>query len=303
MTRVHRFAVATCAATFVLLLVGGMVNPTGSSLACPDWPLCHGQVFPRMVGGVLFEHTHRLVATAVGLMTVVLAVLLSRRRRGKLGLLAVAMVVAQGVLGGLTVLLKLPPEISIAHLALSMAFFALTVYIAWITRPAPAAAAVTTPPGVRVGLVIAAACVYLQIVLGAVVRHLHAALACLDDVPLCYGQLWPTNSYMPQIHMAHRLFAVVAGVVVIVASLRAAPQLRGWPRKLAIAAPVLVVLQIGLGVLTVLSMKAIAEVEAHLGVGVLLLLTTVLLALATPTRRVAATAPVAPRGVAAEARS
>ncbi|MCL4236184.1 MAG: COX15/CtaA family protein, partial [Deltaproteobacteria bacterium] len=76
-----RYAIALVAVTFVLLLVGGTVNPTGSSLACPDWPLCYGQVFPKMEGGVLFEHTHRLVATLVGLMTIGLAVAIARARR------------------------------------------------------------------------------------------------------------------------------------------------------------------------------------------------------------------------------
>src|SRR5688572_23167410 len=125
---VRLFSAATAAATFLLLLVGGLVNPTGSSLACPDWPLCYGSAFPEMTGGILYEHSHRLVATFVGLMTVILGVLLFRARRHDRGyvplaLLVVAMVVVQGVLGGLTVLLKLPPQISTAHLALSMAFF------------------------------------------------------------------------------------------------------------------------------------------------------------------------------------
>ena len=67
--RARRFALAAANATFLLILVGGLVNPTGSSLACPDWPLCHGSAFPPMVGGILYEHSHRLAATTVGLTT------------------------------------------------------------------------------------------------------------------------------------------------------------------------------------------------------------------------------------------
>src|SRR5262245_13322574 len=77
----RRLAVATAVATFLLLLVGGLVNPTGSSLACPDWPLCYGSPFPPMVGGIFYEHSHRLFATGVGILTVVLAVLLWRGGR------------------------------------------------------------------------------------------------------------------------------------------------------------------------------------------------------------------------------
>src|SRR5262249_54491837 len=160
--------------------------------------------FPKMVGGVLFEHSHRLVATTVGVMTVILAVLLWRERRRTLGLAAVGMIVAQGVLGGLTVLLKLPPQISIAHLALSMAFFC------FILRVASAGA-----PRLRVSravqrlLYVGAAAVYLQIVLGAVVRHTHSALACANDVPLCLGRLWP-EGWPQELHMAHRMWGVGA---------------------------------------------------------------------------------------------
>src|SRR5437867_2438811 len=74
----HRLAVATAGATLVLLFLGGMVTSTGSGLAVPDWPLSFGQVFPPMVGGVLFEHGHRLVAALVGLLTVALMVLLTQ---------------------------------------------------------------------------------------------------------------------------------------------------------------------------------------------------------------------------------
>src|SRR5574341_337995 len=119
----HRLALATAAATFALLAIGGLVHATGSSLACPDWPLCYGQFFPAMEGGVLFEHGHRLVALLVALLTVALAVLVWRRRREPapraLAALAVVLVLAQAALGAITVIERLPLLISAAHLATS----------------------------------------------------------------------------------------------------------------------------------------------------------------------------------------
>ncbi|MEY2668556.1 MAG: protoheme farnesyltransferase, partial [Pseudomonadota bacterium] len=129
-----RLARASVAATFALLVIGGMVHATGSSLACPDWPLCYGQFFPAMEGGVLYEHGHRLVALAVSLLTVALAVVVWRRRREtavRVGsLLAVLLVLFQASLGALTVIWKLPLIVSSAHLATSMAFFSLLVWLA-----------------------------------------------------------------------------------------------------------------------------------------------------------------------------
>src|SRR6266849_9864193 len=104
---IHRLAGATAAATFVLLFVGGLVTSTGSGLAVPDWPLSFGRVFPPMVGGVLFEHGHRLAATLVGCLTLVLALWTvvgdARASVRALGLLALLAVVLQGLLGGITV--------------------------------------------------------------------------------------------------------------------------------------------------------------------------------------------------------
>ncbi len=109
---VHRFAVLTAGATLVLIFVGALVTSTGSGLAVPDWPLSFGQVFPPMVGGVLFEHGHRLVAALVGLLTVALMVLLtqweSRIWLRWLARGAVLAVLLQGTLGGMTVLLRGP---------------------------------------------------------------------------------------------------------------------------------------------------------------------------------------------------
>src|SRR5437763_14065975 len=116
---IHRLAAATAAATFVLLFVGGLVTSTGSGLAVPDWPLSFGQVFPPMVGGVLFEHGHRLAATAVGCLTAVLALWTvggdGRASVRALGLLALLAVVLPGVLGGPTALYQLPPAASAPH--------------------------------------------------------------------------------------------------------------------------------------------------------------------------------------------
>ena len=119
---VHRFAVLTAGATLVLIFVGALVTSTGSGLAVPDWPLSFGQVFPPMVGGVLFEHEHRLVAALVGLLTVALMVLLtqweSRIWVRWLARGAVLAVLLQGTLGGMTVLLRLPLVVSVTHACL-----------------------------------------------------------------------------------------------------------------------------------------------------------------------------------------
>jgi heme A synthase len=259
------FALATAVATFVLLLVGGLVNPTGSSLACPDWPLCYGSAFPEMTGGILYEHSHRLVATGVGLMTVVLGVLLWRDRRRALGVLAIALVVIQGVLGGVTVLLKLPTAVSLAHLGLSMAFFVYLLYLA--AGAGERARPIEAPRGTFALVAGAAIAVWVQIVLGGVVRHTSSAMACADEIPWCFGQIWPAaGSLNMQLHMAHRLFGVVAGLLAIAAALAV------WRRaRWALVIPLLVVVQIVLGILPVTTMVQLHVVEAHLGVGALLL--------------------------------
>src|SRR5262245_56502321 len=115
----HRYALVLASATFLLVVAGGLVTSTGSGLAVPDWPLSFGQVFPEMRGGVLFEHGHRLIGATVGLLTIGL-VLLARRLEPRAWVRALAwsalgVVVVQGVLGGTTVLLRLPDAISVAH--------------------------------------------------------------------------------------------------------------------------------------------------------------------------------------------
>jgi len=278
--REFRFALATAGATFALLIVGGLVHATGSSLACPDWPLCYGQFFPPMRGGILYEHGHRLLALAVALLTTTLAVLVFRSRtdrvaRGLAGL-AVALVLVQALLGGITVILRLPLLVSSSHLATSMAFFCTLIALAHRLRPPrPAHEPGSAPaqPGPR-GLVgLAALAIYLQIVLGALVRHTGAGLACNTALPLCDGRLWPAGG-PAQLHMLHRLWGTALLVLVVGAAWRPLRQAMGrhpFRAALALAAPVLAAAQIGLGFLTVVTFIDVPVVTGHLALGALLL--------------------------------
>ena len=185
----YRLALATTIATFVLLVVGGTVNPTGSSLACPDWPTCYGSFFPEMTGGVEFEHTHRAVATFVGFLTLVLSVVIWRTHRHerllvRLGFGALGLVILQGVLGGITVLMKLPPAVSMMHLALSMFFFVYLMVLTHRLRPVAVSEKVDEgQPIPRCWIAWAVGGLYIQILLGGLIRHSGSALACGTDIP------------------------------------------------------------------------------------------------------------------------
>jgi heme a synthase len=133
----HRYAVLLAVCTLFLVVAGASVTSKEAGLSVPDWPLSYGQVMPQMTGGVFFEHGHRMVATLVGFMTIILAVWLAlvetRSWMKKLGFAALAAVIVQGLLGGLTVKLMLPPAVSISHACLAQLFFSTTVAIALFT--------------------------------------------------------------------------------------------------------------------------------------------------------------------------
>jgi cytochrome c oxidase assembly protein subunit 15 len=282
----HALAVLLALATLTLIFIGGLVTSTGSGLAVPDWPLSFGQFFPRMVGGVFYEHGHRMVAATVGVLTVVLAIWTwlvdTHAIVRRLALAAVGTVIAQGLLGGLTVIFLLPPAISVAHACLAQAFLCVTVALAVLTRPdwAPATVPATDPALARLTIATAAT-VYGQLILGAVMRHTGAGLA-IPDFPLAFGRVIPPfESRAIVIHFLHRLGALAVATMIAwsaVRTLRTHAGERALVRP-ALTATVLVAMQITLGALTIWSQKAVLPTTAHVATGAAVLGTTVVWAL------------------------
>ena len=175
----HRFAVATAGATLLLIVAGALVTSNQAGLAVPDWPLSYGTWMPPMVGGIFYEHGHRMIGASVGLLTIILALWLWRAERRswlrRLGFIGVAVVVLQGVLGGITVLYLLPWPVSVGHASLAQLFFCLMVSLALFTSKSwqeekPPLAEEGVPSLSRLSIATALA-VFVQLVLGATVRH------------------------------------------------------------------------------------------------------------------------------------
>jgi len=302
---VHRFAVFTVISTFFLVIAGGLVTSTDSGLAVPDWPLSYGQLMPPMVGGIFYEHGHRMVATFVGLLTTILAILLwkteERRWVRNLGIIAWCAVVTQGVLGGLTVLYLLPTPISVSHATLAQCFFSLTVFIALITsrswrnsREVREEAGSTTK---RLSLA-TGALILVQLVLGALMRHTASGLA-IPDFPLSYGSIWPpigasslhevnlfrvemdlppAETYQIFIHFSHRLGAVAVAVVLCSLVIHVFRTYRdSYLREPALFLLIMLVVQVFLGALTVWTTRNIQVATSHVATGALLLAGSVVL--------------------------
>jgi heme a synthase len=205
----HRFAWFTLIATLFLICSGGMVTSKGVGLAVPDWPTTFGYnmfLFPvsQWVGGIFFEHTHRLIASTVGFLTIILAVWIwktdSRRWMRTLGWSALGAVILQGVLGGLRVTM-LKDEIGIFHACLAQAFLGMLVLITLATSklwdrlnpdPRTPQRGVPTSPLARI-VMTTTLLIYLQLGLGATMRHQHRDLSILD-FPLAYGAILPDTS-------------------------------------------------------------------------------------------------------------
>ncbi len=187
----HRFALFTAVVTFLLIILGALVTSNDAGLSVPDWPTSFHQwpVTPGyfqvpLVGGVRFEHTHRILAQFVGVLSIVLAVWTWRvdRRRWmrKLGWFALALVIAQGVLGGITVLFYLPRGVSTAHAALSQAFLCVVIAMTIFAgrsfvepQPQPRSDFIPRRPTLHTLAALSVAVVYVQLILGAAFRHAH----------------------------------------------------------------------------------------------------------------------------------
>jgi len=303
-TWLNRFVWLLCVATLFLICSGGMVTSKGVGLAVPDWPTTFGYnmfLFPvsKWIGGIFFEHTHRLIASIIGFMTIILAVWMwlaeDRRWVRNLGYLALFLVALQGVLGGLRVTM-LKDEIGIFHACLAQAFLGLLAVIAlvttnfWQSLPNGDLAKFR---GIKSLALFATVAIYLQLALGATMRHQHRDLAILD-FPTAYRQWIPDTSahalasinarrdaralsdvtaFQIWLQMAHRFLAVIIAIAIITLCFGIWKNAREIPalRRLSILWVVLVFCQITLGAWTIWSNKAADIATAHVAMGALML--------------------------------
>jgi protoheme IX farnesyltransferase len=260
---VHRFAVATALATYLLIVVGGLVR--GSALGG---------------AGAVLDHGHRLAAALVGALILALAVALTRARGraaglGRLGWMAVALVAVQGTLGALGPALQLPAAVAALHTGASLICFLTVFYLAAQTAGGAESRARLAPAARRLALVSAVA-VLFQALLGALVRTGVSTLPTLTcpDYPRCAGMWWPQTQAL-QLQVMHRLGAVAVAVLAFASAIRtfraAAGRSARWLRPLAVAVPLLVAAQISLGVRSVQTVLDALVVQAHLAVGAALL--------------------------------
>ncbi len=277
----HHFAVFTACATFILIVAGALVTSNDAGLSVPDWPTSFGSLYkiPRMVGGVRFEHTHRMIAEFIGLLTIVIAVWTWRSDRRRwmkaLGAGALGTVIAQGVLGGITVLFFLPPLVSSAHAALGQTFFCIAVAIAfftgrnWVACEPPQTEPDERHPTLLTLTFLSIFILYVQLFLGAMFRH--------------HGMSW----------WPHVLDAPLVAIVLTWTAMRALTQ---YAKVQAIRRPAMLVIwlliaQLCLGFLAFVTRVAwghdavqpelpmVLSTVAHVAVGALLLATTVILSL------------------------
>src|SRR6476619_5484521 len=280
----NRFAILVACATFFLIIAGALVTSNDAGLATPDWPLSNGQVFPKMVGNLFWEHGHRMVATTVGMLTIALTIyILTKEKRSwvrKLGMFALLAVIAQGLLGGLTVKLMLPLAVSAAHATLAQIFFCTTVSLAVFTSRSwmanrPLLDERPGPP-LRYIFTAAAATIFLQLILGATLRH-----SATWDEPL------PTD-----LLLTHIGGAIAVTLLLGSASLLVLRRYRGEPflTRPALIALGLLVVQLSLGVAAYIVRAAspndpqplnpmVGVTVAHVACGALVFATTIVLTL------------------------
>ncbi len=292
--------------TILLICSGGMVTSKNVGLAVPDWPTTFGYnmfLFPvsKWVGGILFEHTHRLMGSVVGFLTIILAVWLwlseDRQSVRNLGVIALGGVILQGILGGLRVTM-MKDEIGIFHACIAQAFLGLLVFIALVTTGFWRAISNATvnlkkfPPLKSLAIAITIA-IYVQLALGATMRHQHRDLAILD-FPTANGAWIPdtgpaalakinawrdtrglsnVTAFQIWLQMAHRFLALIIAIAAIAFCIRVgrdAPRFAAL-KRLSIFWVTLVGCQIALGAWTIWSNKAADLATAHVALGAVML--------------------------------
>lgn len=274
--------------TLILLSVGALVTSTGSGLAVPDWPLSYGQFFPPMIGGILYEHGHRLLAGSVAILATIQAALIwrfeSRAAVKYLGFFSVGVVLSQAVLGGITVLFRLPPAVSISHACLAQIFFSTIVVIALITsdfwKNFAASEEIKKDSFLQLGSWMLPFVFFVQLLFGATMRHTGAGLA-IPDFPLSFGHWLPPVFTTPiLIHFCHRAgaFTIVVLVTLVLIRIYQKHSLQLGIIAIAGLLAAFVTLQIMMGAMIIWLKKPVLLTTAHLAVGACCLGTSVVLA-------------------------
>ena len=269
-----RIATATAILMFALIVVGSIVRTTGSGLACPDWPLCHGRLIPPLQFNILIEWFHRLLALIVGIGLLATAIWTwgrraTRARLGGLAALCIVLYLSQAFLGALTVWHLLDPNVVSGHLAMALLLFSALLALGLVARhEAGERPAVARPAGLRRWFGVAVGAIWFQAVLGGMVSTNHASLVC-PDWPTCNGAWFPPMTGLVGLQMSHRFAAYLLTVFLAALAWRArrAPAVRG----LATALFVLVLVQGGIGVMNLLLGIPVWVSALHLGNAALML--------------------------------
>lgn len=297
------FSKFICFSTVLLIFVGALVKSHDAGLAVPDWPTTYGyQMFSfpikDMVGGILYEHGHRIIATCVGFFTLLQGILISFTDRSRclkiFCYVATILVFIQGLLGGITVLLLLPPFVSVVHGLLAQTFFVITIIISHcLSKEKTNQPKITVPRGLGVGATTIFFMIYFQLIVGTIARHTESGLA-IPDFPTV-GMMWiptfsenmikninsllfeighgPVNRGQILIHLIHRFIATIIAVSMLFFTIfyHSFFQINRVVRNNLWFVVAMVIFQIFLGILTVLSHLSPFITSFHVVIGALIL--------------------------------